>query len=182
MIEEWKQSVMDSYEVSSLGNVRSIDRMVYRKRNGKEQSYFKKGVQIKGQKEGSGYLQFSVGRKHVKIHRLVAMSFLDNPLNKRCINHKNGIKTDNRVENLEWATHSENIIHAFKNGLNTPQQTGKSGSLHHLSKAVLSINQFAIIEHGSTRECARYFGCDEGTIYYHLKRGGEFKGASFHRI
>lgn len=52
-----------------------------------------------------------------RIHRLIAQAYIPNPLNFPCINHKNGIKTDNRIENLEWCTYSENNIHALRHGL-----------------------------------------------------------------
>lgn len=59
-------------------------------------------------------------RKVIKIHRLVAESFLENPLQRKEINHKDGNKQNNCVDNLEWCTRSENLKHAYRTGLRHP--------------------------------------------------------------
>lgn len=68
-----------------------------------------------------GYFKLSlcIDRKRVKVlvHRLVALTYVPNPDNKPCVNHIDGCKTNNSVENLEWVTQKENIIHAARNGL-----------------------------------------------------------------
>lgn len=73
------------------------------------------------------YLAVNLSSKNIVktflIHRIIALTFLENPYNKPQINHKNGIKIDNRVENLEWVTARENKIHAIKIGLVNPQMT-----------------------------------------------------------
>lgn len=115
---KWKK-LDDSYFISSNGIIKSINRKVifynFNKTKIKRKS---KGKILSPMDNGHGYLYIHLGRKtRDYIHRLVAKAFIPNLQNKRCINHKNGIKTDNRVENLEWVTDSENQIHSKNTGL-----------------------------------------------------------------
>tara|TARA_Y100000310_G_scaffold340955_1_gene438491 strand:+ start:157 stop:690 length:534 start_codon:yes stop_codon:yes gene_type:complete len=74
--------------------------------------------------------------KQMKVHRLVAMAFIDNPENKPTVNHINGIKTDNRLCNLEWATLSENLQHSYDHLGRSGPTKGVFGKNHHRSKPV----------------------------------------------
>lgn len=74
-------------------------------------------VALKQRMGNLGYKTVYIGRRLVFVHRLLAKTFIPNPHNKPQVNHINGVKGDNRIENLEWVTHSENCKHAFDTGL-----------------------------------------------------------------
>ncbi len=123
-MEIWKKvkGYEDCYEVSNLGNVRSITRIVERTSpNGGKAFYTYYSRMLKSCITKKGYLRLGLTLNDVKnnhqIHRLVATAFIDNPENKDQVNHKNAIKTDNRAENLEWVSNYENFRHSVKLGL-----------------------------------------------------------------
>ena len=112
-MENWKPVVgyEGLYEVSDQGRVRSVDRIT---RDGRRW----KGRVLSTNKVSTGYLRavLSVDGKynHVYVHRLVADAFVPNPQGKLEVNHKDGNKKNNVASNLEWVTHSENGLHAFR--------------------------------------------------------------------
>lgn len=108
MKEIWKEikDYEGLYLVSNFGNVKSLDRFKVNDKFGN--GYINKGRILKPRLNiKNGYCYVSLRgktNKYCAIHRLVAETFIPNPENKPCVNHKNEIKTDNRVENLEWCT------------------------------------------------------------------------------
>lgn len=146
-MEIWK-TIKDypNYEVSNLGN-------------------FKKGTKkINGCKDKNGYLISTFRNngiiKTVKLHRLVLLTFIPNPLNKPQVNHINGIKDDNRVDNLEWCTASENQNHAIKIGL----KTGVKGNKNNLSK----------LKRGLNHKCKKVINIKTNQIYDCAKDVSDF--------
>ena len=121
MTERWKS--IDGhplYEVSSAGRVRRGD-FVFKTPIG-----------------SAGYPLVMLGnRKHYSVHRLVALAFLEKAPDCTQVNHINGIRSDNRLENLEWCTASQNVKHGFAMG-RRPTCDGKRGEQHPTSKPVIA--------------------------------------------
>lgn len=140
------------YQVSNMGRVKSFNK-------GKERI-------LKQGKSGKKYLQVCLCKdnkhKWIKIHRLVAEAFLENPNNLPCINHKDENPSNNNVQNLEWCdmaynnSYGSRLERATKSLTNHPKK----------SKAVLqySLDGNLIAEFPSTKEVERQFGFDQGGI------------------
>lgn len=142
MAEAWKQSRLDAgYEVSTDGRVRSKERMVVQKACGRAQQYERllPGRVLKPfLSRTTGYLQVNLsGKARHSVHRLVAYEFCEGFEDGYVVNHRNGDRTDNRAENLEWITHGENNAHAFRDLGRAPTALGKFGGDHPTSKGVV---------------------------------------------
>lgn len=134
------------YEVSNMGRVKSLSRT----RQGKGGGLYPVCEKILTNRvSGAGYFQIALSKgskkKYPLIHRLVAQNFIPNPQNKPQVNHKNGIKTDNRVENLEWCTQSENQHHAYKIGLQKHQYGEQRFCSKLTENQVVKIKQMLLI-------------------------------------
>ena len=120
MTEVWKdiKGYEGYYQISNLGRVKSLFRIVPHKLKGKKtipEKILKQCISSPGYY--ATVLTKNSKGKSTRIHRLIAFHFIANPENKPEINHKKTIKTDNRIENLEWVTRKENIAHAIRHGL-----------------------------------------------------------------
>lgn len=117
MREQWKdiKGYEGLYEVSNYGNVRSLDRTIKR---GQGHMTIKGCILIPFYEEKKGYYQVALAKdgkvKKYRIHRLVAVAFLKNPYNYTDVNHKDEVKTNNNVDNLEWCTRKYNNNYGTK--------------------------------------------------------------------
>ena len=167
-----------NYQISNFFRVRSLDRVV---KMGRFESAYRtiKGKILKPHIFPNGYVYYKLflnqKQKNEMAHVLIAKYFIPNPENKPCVNHINGIKHDNRIENLEWATHSENLLHSFRVLKRKPSKAmlGRKNELSVSSKKInkLSICGSLIKTYPSISEAARDLGNEnkKGNILTALK-------------
>lgn len=163
--EIWKDvaGYEGSYQVSNLGRVKSLPRF-----------QVKREIILSDGKDSGGYRIVGLSKngesKTFTVHRLVAIAFIPNPLSKPTVNHKNSIRSDNRVENLEWCTHSENIKHGFKHGLMSPPIGERSGSAKLTESDVLKIRSIYLAGGISQSQLGKMFGVTQTNILRILKK------------
>lgn len=128
-MENWKDvsGFEGKYQVSDLGRVKSLDRVRAKHR------YPEKILNSANRLTHDGYARVTLrddnGVNHeFRVNKLVALTFLPNPLRKATVNHKDGNKLNNKLTNLEWATRSENMKHAYRHGLKKPVQGNANGN------------------------------------------------------
>lgn len=167
MKEHWKEikGNREIYEVSSLGNVRTKDREGAR-------GHSIKGHILTQRDNSNGYLRCDINingktKSHL-VHKLVAEKFIPNPDNKPFVNHIDGNKHNNSVDNLEWCTRSENEKHAWKTGLKHDIATkGELHGMHKLSKkdaVYIRTNHIGNGGNKKTGELAHIFNVNPQTI------------------
>lgn len=158
--EIWVQSIENNYEVSSWGNIRN--------------SKTKKNRRLCVGSHGYYCVTFS-NRSTRTLHRLIAIAFIPNPENLEQVNHKDGNKLNNNIENLEWVTRSDNAKHSFKLGM----------SYQPKSKKILAYNANGRkINFNSIFEAAKYLFIRRASIQDYLsgKRKTSVNGYIFEKI
>jgi hypothetical protein len=168
-LEIWKdiKGFEGIYQVSDLGNIKSLNRIDVRGLN-------RKGKAKRGRINRYGYIQVQLWKNGKSIdkslHRLVAEAFIPNPQNKPEVNHKDGDKQNNSVDNLEWSSSKENIEHAVNNGLR--KTNGENNGRAILTKEdveyIRKIYKFRDKEFGG-KALAEKFGVGQTTISHIIK-------------
>lgn len=157
MKEVWKE-IDDLYDVSNKGRFRSK----YYYSHFTNKKYYREKI-LKQSVVLNGYLKVTLHGKGCLAHRIVAEHFIDNPLSKEQVNHKDGNKKNNCVSNLEWATRKENMNHAKNTNLNKAMQLNNTIT----SKPVLQYDlktKKVIRKFKSTMDVYRELGCDPNNI------------------
>lgn len=156
------------YQISNMGRVKTLKRYAINKLGN---NILVKNIIRKQWTHSVGYLNVWLkkngNKKQFFVHRLVAMEFISNNENKPTVNHKDGNKKNNNIENLEWNTHKENSIHAYKKGLmKIKSSDGENNSRSILKESdVLLIRDLYVNKIYSINELSKIYGVVNGTIH-----------------
>lgn len=168
-IEVWKKiALSEYYEVSNFGGFRSINKTIIN-HNGTKRVFIGKSRAFCKDKYGYNKVSFRYktnnGKKlkNALVHRLVAEAFVPNPSRLKTVNHKNGIKTDNKVENLEWLSAEDNLRHAISIGIKIgPKSEGAFGVKLNREK-ILEIRE--LYKTNTPKEISEIYGISEMHVY-----------------
>lgn len=151
----------EGYEISNLCRVKALNKVYFAGYKGNQRNEVEEHLMCQNNSLGYYYVQLRKSKKTVpcRIHRLMAKHFIPNPQNKPQVNHKNGNRGDNRIENLEWCTIAENIQHAYDTGLHKGNLKGGANRL--ATKVKCETYDF---EFGSIKEASDAFGISQGAI------------------
>lgn len=164
--------------IDSLGNIVSCPRV--------KGSRFVNQYKILGTKTNRcGYKEVALSKdgktRTFLLHRLIAIHFVENPHNMPCVNHKNGIKSDNRIENLEWCTRSQNTKHAYEKNLGGFKEFANAGI-----KAMNEARQYVLIrlvdangkeiQFESAKEAANFLGTNNDEVTRAIRKNQRVKG------
>lgn len=162
MQEQWKDIVIEKngvvydytglYQVSNFGRVRNIKTDTIRKCNTRKDGYVM--VKLHDNKTKT--------KQCFQVHRLVATMFIPNPENKPTVNHINHIKNDNRVENLEWATHSEQQDEIVRQIKRQKKRDDFKGSKHPRARKVMCVETGKIFD--TVTEAAKQNNIKKGSL------------------
>lgn len=166
------------YLIDSLGNVVSCPRQ--------QGSRFVNQYKILGTKINRlGYKEVALSKdgktRTVLLHRLLAQHFIDNPDNLPCVNHRNGVKTDNRLENLEWCTRSQNTRHAYENNLGGFRDNVNAG-IRTMNEFTKYVSVMLIAPDGTesyfpgAKEAAEFLGTKSDEVTRAIRKGQRVRG------
>lgn len=186
-LEDWKDVVgyEEYYAISSIGRVISYPRKVWSVKNNCYAN--RKGRLLKQKHTYDGYrtitLHVDTIRKETMVHRLIAQAFIPNFENKAYVNHIDGNKQNNHIDNLEWVTASENCIHAIKTGL-APSLAGEGNIKSSITEeqAIYIKQNYFKQSHGNKQEFASHLPISNsvvkkiayGTLWSHLNNYIEY--------
>ena len=163
MTEVWKdiKGFEGLYQVSNMGRVRSLDRDIVTSSKGMVSIRHYKGKILKLINDGKGYFQVLLGKRHYKVHRLVAIHFIDGYQPNLVVNHLNEIRTDNRAENLQFCTRGSNVLYSFN--IHGSNKLGKQVKQFDGKGRCLSVYRTAM-------DAARILGLDYDKFIESLKK------------